>query len=191
MVLSFTKTNIMKQFIFFISVGLACTSMSCTDKSGGVDSATQKNLDAAHGINKAIESGDMNKLGDYIATDAVDHGDHGDVKGLDSIKAELAMMHTMSTDMKSETTKELADKDYVFQWMHFTGTASTAGMGMPPGTKYDMTSIEVSRFQDGKSVEHWEYMEPREMMKMMANMPKGAAPQMNATMPAAKDSTSK
>jgi predicted SnoaL-like aldol condensation-catalyzing enzyme len=34
-----------------------------------------------------------------------------------------------------------------------------------------MTAIEVVRFKDGKAVEHWSFMEPREMMKMMAQQP--------------------
>ncbi len=173
----------MKQFIVTISAGLACLCMSCNDKSGGTDSTTQKNLDAEHAVNKAIETGDVSKLGDYIATDAVDHADpKGDLKGLDSIKAMLGKIHTMGTDMKSETTKELADNDYVFQWMRFTGTATTADMGTPAGSKYDMSAIEVSKFKDGKVVEHWEFMEPREMMKMMPPQPAPMQNKVDTTM---------
>jgi len=92
----------------------------------------------------------------------------GDIKGLDSIKAELAKVHMMSTDIKVETVKEFADNDYVFQWLHFTGTAATSDMGMPVGTKYEMNAMEVSKFNsDGKATDHWEFMEPAEMMKMM------------------------
>jgi hypothetical protein len=31
-----------------------------------------------------------------------------------------------------------------------------------------MTSIEVSKYKDGKAIEHWNFMEMREVMKMMA-----------------------
>ena len=69
------------------------------------NSAAQKNLDVAHAINKAIETGDVSKLGDYIAVDGVDHsGEKGEVKGLDNIKAELAGIHNMYSDV-SETIK--------------------------------------------------------------------------------------
>ena len=41
-------------------------------------------------------------------------------------------------------------------------------MGMPVGTKYEMNAMEVSKFNsDGKATDHWEFMEPAEMMKMM------------------------
>jgi len=39
----------------------------------------------------------------------------GDIKGLDSIKAELTKIHTMVSDMKTEVVKELGDSEYVFQ----------------------------------------------------------------------------
>jgi hypothetical protein len=32
----------------------------------------------------------------------------------------------------------------------------------------DFHSLEVSKFKDGKAVEHWSYMQPKEMMAMMA-----------------------
>jgi predicted SnoaL-like aldol condensation-catalyzing enzyme len=43
-------------------------------------------------------------------------------------------------------------------------------MGMPKGP-YDMTAIEVSKFKDGKAVEHWSFMNMQEMMKMMPQQP--------------------
>jgi len=30
-----------------------------------------------------------------------------------------------------------------------------------------MTSLDVSKFKDGKAVEHWVFMDPKEMMAMM------------------------
>ncbi len=34
-------------------------------------------------------------------------------------------------------------------------------------TKMDMTTVDVVKFKDGKAVEHWSYMDPKDMMKMM------------------------
>src|SRR5437879_1472998 len=99
----------MKKFLFAISAGVICFCTSCNNK----DNSGDKNLEAAHGINKAIETGDVSKLGDYTATDAVDHGDpmKGDIKGLDSIKANLARIHSMA-EMTVEPVKEIADAEY-------------------------------------------------------------------------------
>ena len=68
--------------------------------------------------------------------------------------------------MKTETIKALADSEYVFQWMRFSGT-SEGGMGMPKGP-FNMQSIELSKFnKDGKATDHWTFMQPADMMKMM------------------------
>jgi len=81
----------------------------------------QKNIDASNVINKAIQTGDVNTLDKVIAADAVDHaGMTGDIKGLDSIKAVLEKIHDWA-DMKMEVIKELADDEYVFQWIRFKG----------------------------------------------------------------------
>ena len=65
--------------------------------------------------------------------------------------------------------KEVGDEEYVFTLMRFTGT-SNGNMGMPKGP-YDFHSLEVSRFKDGMAVEHWSYMQPKEMMAMMPPPP--------------------
>ncbi len=35
----------------------------------------------------------------------------------------------------------------------------------------EMTGVDVSKFKDGKAVEHWMYMDPKDMMKMMPPPP--------------------
>ena len=135
-------------------------------------SMAQKNLEASHIVNKAFETGDASMIDSAVASDFVDHSERGDV-GRDSLKAMITSMKKEFPDMKMETIKELADNDYVFTMMRFTGTSNGA-MGMPKGP-YDMHAIQVVKFKDGKAVEHWEYMQPGEMMKMMAPMNKNSA----------------
>jgi predicted SnoaL-like aldol condensation-catalyzing enzyme len=44
---------------------------------------------------------------------------------------------------------------------------------MGPKGPYDMHIIEVSKYKDGKAVEHWAYLDGKEVMKMMsAGQPK-------------------
>ena len=91
----------MKKFLLIIHAGLLTCLVSCNNDKPTTenksDPRAEKNLAAANGVNKAIESGDFNKLSDYIAADGVDHaGEKGDIKGLDSIKAELTSMHIWS-----------------------------------------------------------------------------------------------
>ena len=39
---------------------------------------------------------------------------------------------------------------------------------MKAGQSHTGTSIEVSKFKDGKVVEHWSYVDANEMMQMMS-----------------------
>jgi predicted SnoaL-like aldol condensation-catalyzing enzyme len=170
----------MKKILSLFTIGLLVFLVSCSDEkteSTGTDtmssdkkdnSKTEKNLAASRVITKAFDTGDPSMIDSVVASDFVDHTDRGD-KNRDSLKAMIVAWKADSKDSKTEVIKELADDDYVFSWMRFTGTSSGAS-GMPAGP-YDMKSIEVVRFKDGKAVEHWGFMEVREMMEMMKKMP--------------------
>lgn len=163
-----TKTRYMKKNLFVICALLILAS--CTEKKSETTTETrEKNLAAVNEINKAIETGDVSKLGDHIAADGIDHASpFGDIKGIDSIKAMLGKIHTMGTNMKMEVIKTVADDDHVFQWMRLTGTTASPDFGMPVGTAYDINAIQVTKFKDGKATEHWEFMQPADMARMLA-----------------------
>ncbi len=159
----------MKKFVFLISSVILCFAISCNNdkKGGGMSDKAKKNLDGNAAINKAVESGDLSKLGDYIADDAVDHSDQGDVKGLAAIKEELAKYSQQAENMKAETIKEFADDDNVIAWYNYSGTMKIDQMGMKKGDSYKMMGVEVSKWKDGKATEHWTFMLPADMAKMM------------------------
>jgi len=165
----------MRTIIFTAFTGLLCFCTSCNDRTTVAGEATensqpQKNLEACHVVNRAFETGDVSGIDSVVASDFVDHSEMGDT-GRDSLKAMITKMHTNMKDMKMEIKKELADSEYVFSWMNFTGT-SDGSMGMPKGP-YNMNTIEIERFKDGKIAEHWGYVDMREMMKMMGQMQGG------------------
>jgi predicted ester cyclase len=160
------KTYGMKNLLFLFVIALSSICISCGN-SGGMSAKAKKNMEVNSAIMKAYEAGDFSKMNEYMAADAVDHGgEKGDVKGIDNIVAEMKRYRAMMPDMKSEIIKELADDDYVFTWGKFSGTMN--------GTMTSMTSVDVSKFKDGKAVEHWVFMNPADMMAMM---PPPASPQ--------------
>jgi predicted SnoaL-like aldol condensation-catalyzing enzyme len=155
-----------------LSIMTACTGIifySCSSNGGGMSDTAKKNLASAQAIVKMFETGDWSKTGDYIAADGVEHaGMEGkEIKGLDGIKANFAKMNSMMKDFKNEVIKELADDDYVFQWMKETSTMKMDGMGMKAGSTNTMNAIEVSKFKDGKITDHWSFIDWNDMMKMM------------------------
>ncbi len=178
----------MKQIQLLLLAG-SCLLFSCGKKNeGGMSDTAKKNLEAFNGVSKCIDSQDFTKISDFIAADAVDHSDKGELKGLEAITANMKTYGDMSTGMSSDVVKALADDEYVMSWMKFRGTAKSAAMGMKPGEKYEMQGIEVARCKDGKIVEHWSFVDPAEMMKMMGNMNQAAPDTAKmSTMPAASE----
>ena len=160
----------MKQFCLLLAA--VCVIYSCTQTGSSTTTAasstSQKNLEASRVINNAFETGDVSKIDSVVSPDFVDHSDHGDVKGRDSLKAMVQMIRNNFKDMKMDVMSETVDSSgNVFTQMHFSGTSD--GRMMAPG-HFDMHEIEVTKFNDGKAVEHWAYGEVQEMAKMMSQM---------------------
>jgi predicted SnoaL-like aldol condensation-catalyzing enzyme len=172
----------MKKFLSVSLAGILCFCISCNDKKekeeSGMSDKAKKNLESSHIVSDAFMSGDVSKIDDAVAADFVNHTDYGDM-GRDSLKAMITNMKKTMGDMKMTLMKEVADDDYVFSEMEFTGT-SNGEMGMPKGP-YDRHGIEVVKFKDGKAIEHWEYMRNDDVMKMMPPPPpaKDTANKMN------------
>lgn len=166
----------MKKFQFILAAASLFLISSCDSKKdddNGSDKAKQ-NLAATRTVSEAFMSGDISKIDSVVASDFVDHTDRGDM-GRDSLKAMIKANYASSKDMKMEAIKEVADDEYVFSWMRFTGTSDGTMGGMPAGP-YDMNAIEVIKFKDGKAIEHWTFMQPTDMMKMMSGAPQNSKP---------------
>ena len=165
----------MKKIMFIFSIAVASLLLSCgsntagSSTDGGMSDTEKKNLETANAVAKMFEAGDWSKSGDYIATDAVDHaGMTGDIKGLDSIKANFTRMGSMMGDFKNDVVKEAASGDYVFQWVKESATAKVDDPMMgKAGTRGTFNVVEVSKFKDGKITDHWAFMDWNDMMKMM------------------------
>ena len=153
---------------FILIIICSAVLVRCSNKPTEVSTTTQANLNAVEAIRQAIQDKNLDRLGNFIAADCVDHsGDRGDVKGLDSIKAQIGVWMAMA-DEKAEIVKQLADDDYVMSWQRNTGKYLTTGYGHRPGDTFDLQEMEIARFRNGKVVEHWTMMPPADVMKMMA-----------------------
>jgi len=152
----------------FLFVFVSCNNDTKV-ASANLSSQAQKNIQADSIIGEAFKTGDAAKLDSVVSSDFVDHTDMGDKKGVDSLKSMVNMVHTQFKDMKMEVKRQWADDDYVVDWVRYTGNNPTPVMGMPAGP-YDIKGMEVTRFSDGKAVEHWFCMDSQTMAEMMKNM---------------------
>jgi predicted SnoaL-like aldol condensation-catalyzing enzyme len=160
----------MKKIFFGALVAVACFCTACnndTDANAGnkYTQEEQMNIAASDVIMKAFQTGDVSGIDSVVSDDFIDHTDRGDMKGRDSLKAMVNWVHANMKDMKTEKVREVADGDFVYSWMRYTGT-SNGTMGMPNGP-YDMQALEVAKYKDGKAIEHWNFAEIQAMMKMM------------------------
>ena len=168
----------MRNFVFAIFLSISGICLSCSDSSVASveekeNSRIQKNLEAWHAVSMAFATGNTGALDSVIADDYIDHTPRGDYIGRDSVKANVSRVHANIKEIKMETIKELVDHEYGFFWMRFTGNRIDA-KGMISGP-FHLTAIEVVKFNDGKAVEHWEYTEMKELMKMMQQRGSGPA----------------
>jgi predicted ester cyclase len=157
----------MKKILFAVSASFCCFLISCNnDGSSGND----KNISAARDIYKGIETGDSTKLS-AIAADAVDHaGPYGEVTSADSIKAMLLEIHNRVKDLKIEIINDVASGDYVYNWNKWTGTALDSSMGFAPNQPFNTTGVDIVKFRDGKIVEHWGFIDQKDVIAMRAQM---------------------
>jgi len=175
----------MKKLFFCAPIILSALLLSCSqansnkDGSRGSDSSTANNANSARDrmiandrrINKALETGNFDGIDTLWTDDIVDHtGPMGkEVRGKDSVKAELIQMTKLMKDIKIDPKVYAYDpeKGYLFSWSHFTATTTAPMQGMPSNTKVDMNSVDVVKIKNGKATDHWTFNDPNEMMKMM------------------------
>jgi predicted ester cyclase len=166
----------MKKILFLASVVAISLMISCKNEETKTTAAKEpsKNEAAVKAVYAALESGDVSKIDSVIATDAVDHngGPMGkELKGSESIKHMFVTMHKSVPDLKMNAEVMASEGDYVFSWVRMTGTVSATpdpSLGMPANTKMDMKSVDIVKFNsEGKATDHWGYMDPVDMMKMM------------------------
>ncbi len=108
-------------------------------------SQRQKNINTDNELLKVFETGNVSTLDSIIAPDFVNHTGMGDRIGIDSLKAMVKSFHSHVNNLKMEVKRQWADDDYVADWIRFTGTNPTLVI----------EGIEVTRFSNGKAIEHW------------------------------------
>ncbi|MBK8291394.1 MAG: nuclear transport factor 2 family protein [Flammeovirgaceae bacterium] len=107
------------------------------------DQSRQKNIDADNILLSVFETGDVSKLDAIIARDFINHAG-ADKIGLDSLKTMVKGFHARMKNVKVEVVRQLADDEYVADWVRFIGENNMVIEG-----------IEMTRYSNGKAKEHW------------------------------------
>lgn len=93
--------------------------------------------------------------------------------GIQQLKDMIAISSTAFTDNKTEDMHMITEGDRVVMHYRWKGVnTGSMGEGMPATNKaIDVHTVDVLRFENGKVVEHWGYMEEFKMMEQLGVMP--------------------
>ncbi len=155
--------------LLFIANVLICFLISCKTSADKQNLQAEKNTSNSKEVYHAVETGDVSKLDNFIAPDAVDHSGATEIKGRDSIKAMLGNIHNHFKGIKIEILSRATSDDgtYNYDMVKFTGTTTDDSMGVPPNTKMESIEVYVVRIKDGMNLEHWRFIDNRDAIHMM------------------------
>ncbi len=133
----------------------------------GMKQATQRFLDTWW-------SGKTDALGEIVADNFTSHMAMPGVTsiGLQQLKDMIAISSASFTESKAEDLHLTTEGDRVIA--HYRWKAKNTGAmapGMPAtNAPVDVYTVDILRFENGKIVEHWGYMEEMKMMEQLGMM---------------------
>lgn len=142
------------------------------DSSTKANAATQEA--ATRRMYDMFNTGNLDSLADYMGDDVVDHQMDPSIKstGLQAVHDLVAMYRTAMPDFHQEILAISTTGDRTWLQLRLTGT-NTVPLSTTPATgkAVDVMGIDMLRFEHGKAVEHWGYMEEMKMMQQLGLMP--------------------
>jgi predicted ester cyclase len=106
-------------------------------------------------IEEGFGRGDVGVIEEIIAPDCVEH-QFGMVPadGRGAVNA-VRFLHRLAPDFNLVVDELVEEGDKVWGRMTATGTHTGPGLGEPTGRRWEITVMDVCRFEGGRIVEHW------------------------------------
>ena len=175
----------MKQRPLLYTLFLVSFAISACQPSDPNAAIEAKNKETMKAIMSACGNHQLDALDNLIATDFMEHTPDPWMKskGLAGLKESLQASMTMMPDFTITVNWMIAEGDLVMAHYTWRGTNTGSVEGMPAtGKAVNVDGVDVTRFKDGKGVEHWGYFDMAKMMEQlgMTMMPATAVPAPNA-----------
>lgn len=109
-------------------------------------------------IDEVLVGGNVDLVDELADPKFVEHEElpPGVPEGREGVKSFVQVYHQGFSDIGAEVEDMVEDGDTVWVRMRMRGTHTGEFLGIPPTNKsFEITAIDVVRFQDGKAVEHW------------------------------------
>ena len=136
-------------------------------------SIEEKNKKAVYRLNEAVNKGDFSIFPDLFAPNYVYHT-YPEIKGVKGFQSLQTMMRNAFPDYHEKIEYIFAEGDMVAQFYLLTGTFKGALAGTnPTGKHLSFPVVVLSRFENGKQVEAWNYSDSLTMTQQLGIGPQG------------------
>lgn len=134
---------------------------------------SEENKELWRQFTKVWDAGDVDSIGDFVATDVVDHGAlPGAPPDLEGVKMLGGMLRTAFPDRETTVHKLIAEEDRIAAVHTIRATNTGEFMGTPPtGKSFEVNSIHIARIAGGKMAEHWGLLDQAGMLMQLGVMP--------------------
>lgn len=125
-------------------------------------------------VEEGYNKGNLNLLDEIFTKDAINHDASQPNLGRGPAGARESMRGYLTAfpDAKVTIEREIAEGDYVVQYLSTTGTHSGPFGPVPAtGKKATVTGVIISKFENGKVVETWSLWDLLSLMKQIGIVP--------------------
>jgi len=125
---------------------------------------------------EVISEGNVDKVGELVVDDVVDHERiPGQADGIEGVKQFAETMRSAFSDISATIGPSLESVDLASAHVTLTGRHTGEFMGVPATDKeFEIESIDMIRFADGKCVEHWGVTDLIALMQQIGAIPEPA-----------------
>ena len=136
-------------------------------------SAEQLKVAAQNFIEKGLNQKDMSAFEAYFSPDLIDHAlPPGLPSGLEGRKMFASALLAAFPDLHVHVEDLVTDGEKIVTRYSVHGTHKGELMGIPPtGKAVSIGGIAIDRFENGQSIEHWEFYDQMGMMQQLGVIP--------------------
>lgn len=137
----------------------------------------EANLAATHRWGAEVASaGNYDVLDEILAPGFVDHDPAPDQgPGIDGLKGFFRNMRSAFPDLKAEPVEIVATDDHVAMRYTLSGTHEGRFQGIEPtGKRFEVSALQLGRFENGRCVERWGSTDELGMMKQLGILAEAA-----------------
>ncbi len=129
--------------------------------------SVEENKAAVHRLNEAVDKGDWSVLPELFASEYVFHTTP-ELKGPEGVEQQMSSMRDAFPDYHEKIEYMVAEGDLVAVFYTLTGTFKGEMAGIAPtGKQVNVPAAVLARFENGKQVEAWPYMDSLEWYRQM------------------------